>query len=243
MVHKNARTVNDCFGSSMTPGLRSRRLQSPGGRGWAAPSPTTVVQSRTFQSVTRPPVTYGSSFANCLDHGLCEGAEKNSTAPSTGSAKAPPSSSSPRAMRCAGVFHVRAAELRRGVRGRPGRRYRRGGSAWRFRRIEEAAHHRPRRPSVRVQFSSLASWSPIALLAWRNAADSRCATATSSSTPRVPRRAPPSSAPPIRRYSHMGVIFIATASRTCTKPSRPCATRRSRAGPRAATAAGTSSSG
>ena len=69
MVHKNAESVNIRFAhprawDSLPAERGLRRRYNPGGRGFAAPSPMTVVQARTFHSVTSPPVTYGSTLAN-----------------------------------------------------------------------------------------------------------------------------------------------------------------------------------
>src|SRR5688572_22708567 len=98
MVHKNAETVN-IFLPALDVGIvTTGRLPvdySPGGSGLAAPSPMTVVHGRTFHSLTRPEVTYGSTRANASTTSL-DGAEKKRTPRSTGSASAPPSRSSPR---------------------------------------------------------------------------------------------------------------------------------------------------
>src|SRR5688572_26847051 len=101
MVHKNARAVNGSLaGGAWETFTTERPLLAdymPGGSGCAASLPTTVVHSRIFHAVTNPPVTYGSVFAKASTGSLV-GVEKNNAAPSTGSAKAPARTSSPRAM-------------------------------------------------------------------------------------------------------------------------------------------------
>src|SRR3954462_2282203 len=63
--------------------------------GFSANSPTTVVHSRTRHLVTSPLTTYGSFVANASAT-AGDDALNSRTVPSTGLAKAPPSTSSPR---------------------------------------------------------------------------------------------------------------------------------------------------
>jgi len=77
-----------------TVGLSDLRTFSPYP---PASRPTTVVHSRTRHRVTRPFSTYGSACAKCSAT-AGDSPRKSRTAPSTGLASAPPSTSSPRAM-------------------------------------------------------------------------------------------------------------------------------------------------
>jgi len=63
------------------------------------PSPTTVVHFRTPQRVTSPLVTYASALAKSSTSWE-EGPRNTSTAPSTGSARAPARTTSPRSNAC-----------------------------------------------------------------------------------------------------------------------------------------------
>src|SRR2546422_3813792 len=89
-----------------------RRARLPDARDHGAAAPTTTVQGRTRQRLTRPFVTYGSALAKRSTTSALS-ARNTSSAPSGGSPSAPASINSPRA--CASRTSARCAG-RNGVR-------------------------------------------------------------------------------------------------------------------------------
>jgi hypothetical protein len=87
------------------PGLRRPGVTAGQGVvavGTSAPSPRTVAHARTRHDVTRPFWTYGSPAAKA-SAAAADGPRNRRTAPSTGSAGAPPRTRSPRRWAWAGV--------------------------------------------------------------------------------------------------------------------------------------------
>ena len=169
--------------------------------------PTTVVQSRTFQLGDQSARDIGVVLANASTTVLGRRREQQHR-PIDRVGEGAGQHAARRAPRMRARVSGARRETAGGVRGRRERMYRRAGSAWRTppdrrgRIIEEMSGD-----GGCPNFSRPDAGAVVRCVLGAHARERRCATATSSSTPRAPRRAPPSSAPRTRPYSHVGLVL------------------------------------